>query len=61
MGDDSANSFPQNYLDYEKKVRKGHHGKTATLWVSVIGHLRLIMMLQYFVKTNNLILIPQMK
>ena len=47
--DDSANAFLQKYLNYEEKFRKGHLGKTATFWLSVIDHSRLIMMLQYSV------------
>ena len=43
----------QQYAIYEEKVRKGHLGKTATFWFSVIEHARLILMLQYVVKTNN--------
>lgn len=41
---------------YENKVLTGHLGKTATFWLSVINHTRLILMLQYSVKTNNLAL-----
>lgn len=46
----------ENYVAYENKVRAGHLGKTATFWLSVIDHIRLILMLQYSVKTNNLAL-----
>lgn len=44
----------ENYVAYEEKVRNGHLGKTAQFWISVIDHARLILMLQYAVKTNNL-------
>lgn len=46
----------EKYVAYEDKVRAGHLGKTATFWISVIDHTRLILMLQYSVKTNNLAL-----
>ena len=41
------------YTTYEDRVRNGHLGKTATFWMSVIEHARLLFMLQYAVKTNN--------
>ena len=43
----------EKYTTYEDRVRNGHLGKTATFWMSVIEHARLIFMLQYAVKTNN--------
>ena len=44
----------KKYLEYEEKIRQGHLGKTATIWLSVVDHSRLIiMMLQYAAKTNN--------
>ena len=42
------------YRAYEEKVRKGHLGKTAVLWLSFIDHGRLLNMLLYSVKVNNL-------
>ena len=46
----------QKYLAYEEQVRNGNLSKTATFWLSVIDHTRLILMLLYSVKTNNLAL-----
>ena len=43
----------EKYTTYEDRVRNGHLGKTATFWMSVIEHARLLFMLQYAVKTNN--------
>ncbi|XP_063959228.1 uncharacterized protein LOC135154916 [Lytechinus pictus] len=54
MQDASTSTMLEKYVTYEDKVRKGHLGKTATFWLSVIDHTRLILMLQYSVKTNNL-------
>ena len=47
--DDSANAFLQKYLDYEEKVRKAYLGQTSIFWLSVTGHSRLLMILQYSV------------
>ena len=44
----------RQYLDYQGKVRKGHLGKTAVFWLSVMDHSRLGFMLIFSVKTNNL-------
>ena len=46
----------EKYGAYENQVRAGYLGKTAAFWLSVIDHTRLILMLQYSVKTNNFIL-----
>ena len=54
IDDPSANTFMQKYLEYEEMVRNGHLGKTAIYWLIVIDHSRLILMLQYSVKTSNL-------
>lgn len=43
----------QNYTSYEDRARNGHLGKTAKFWLSVIEHVRLLLMLQYSVKKNN--------
>ena len=43
-------------MAYEEKVCAGHLGKTATFWLSVIDNTRLVLMLLYSVKTNNLAL-----
>ena len=56
LQDPSTLAILQKYVAYEDKVRKGHLGKTARFWLSVIDHTRLILMLQYSVKTNNLAL-----
>ena len=41
------------YTAYEDKVRAGHLGKTAAFWITIIDHARLVLSLQYSVKTNN--------
>jgi len=56
LQDPSTLTILEKYVTYEDKVRAGHLGKTATFWLSVIDHSRLILMLQYSVKTNNLAL-----
>lgn len=54
MQDPGTLSILEKYVAYEHKVRQGHLGKTAMFWMSVIDHTRLILMLQYSIKTNNL-------
>ena len=54
LQDPSTLTILERYTSYENQVRNGHLGKTATFWLSVIEHTRLILMLQYSVKTNNL-------
>ena len=44
----------EKYLASEDKVRSGHLGKTASFWFNVIENTRLIIMLQFSIKTNNL-------
>ncbi|CAH1773854.1 unnamed protein product [Owenia fusiformis] len=56
LKDPSTLTILEKYVSYEDKVRDGHLGKTATFWMSVIDHIRLLLMLQYAVKTNNLAL-----
>ena len=46
----------QKYMTYEEQVRNDHLNKTITFWLSVIDHTRLILMLLYFIKINNLAL-----
>ena len=41
-------------MKFEEKVRTGLLGKTATFWFGFIEHARLIFMLIYSVKSNNL-------
>ena len=53
MYDPSTSIILEKYQAYEDKVRAGHLGKTATFWISVIDHTRLILMLLYAVKTKN--------
>lgn len=53
LQDPSTLIILERYASYEARVRKGHLGKTATFWLSVIEHTRLILMLQFSVKTNN--------
>ena len=45
----------EKYGAYQNLVRAGNLGKTAAFWLSMKDHTRLILMLQYSVKTNNLI------
>lgn len=56
LHDPSTLTILEKYEAYEDKVRTGHLGKTAKFWLSVIDHTRLILMMQYVVKTNNLAL-----
>ena len=42
------------FVKFEEKVRTGRLGKTATFWFGFIEHARLIYMLIYSVKINNL-------
>ena len=44
----------QKCSEFEEKIRQGHLGKTATFWFSFIEHTRLVSMMLYAVKTNNL-------
>ena len=53
LQDASTLNIIQQYLEYQDKVRKGHLGKTAAFWLSVMDHQRLVFMLIYAVKTNN--------
>ena len=53
MHDPSTCIILDKYQAYEDKVRAGHLGKTATFWISVIDHTRLILMLLYAMKSNN--------
>ena len=53
IDDPSTLELLDKYIAYEDKVRDGHIGKTAVFWISVIDHTRLLLMLQYSVKTNN--------
>jgi len=53
LQDPSTLTVLEKYVSYEARVRSGHLGKTATFWLSVIQHTRLILMLQFSVKTNN--------
>ena len=53
LQDASTLTILERYVSYKAWVRKGHLGKTATFWLSVIEHTHLILMLQISVKTNN--------
>ena len=53
LQDTSTMSIIQKYLEYQDMVRKGHLGKTAKFWLSVMDHQRLVFMLLFAVKTNN--------
>ncbi len=54
LQDPSTLSIISNYVKFEEKVRTGLLGKTASFWFGFIDHARLILMLIYSVKTNNL-------
>ena len=54
LKDPSTLTIIRQYLNYQDKVRKGHLGKTAVFWLSVMDHSRLVFMLLFSVKTNNL-------
>lgn len=56
LQDPSTLAILEKYVAYEDKVCAGHLSKTAIFWLSVIDHTRLILMLQYSVKMNNLAL-----
>ncbi|KAH3851817.1 hypothetical protein DPMN_094303 [Dreissena polymorpha] len=56
LNDQSLMDCIDQYIRFEESVRTGVLGKTATFWLSVVDHLRLVMMLLYSVKTNNLML-----
>ncbi|KAF3859040.1 hypothetical protein F7725_021439, partial [Dissostichus mawsoni] len=43
-----------DYLQYQDKVRRGHLGKTGMFWLSMMDHARLVFMMDFAVKTNNL-------
>ena len=42
------------YVNCQQKVRQWHFGKTGVFWFSVIDHARLVFMMDYAVKTNNI-------
>ena len=46
----------ERYIQFQKKVRNGHLGKTAIFWLSVIDHARNVFMMNFAVKTNNFVL-----
>ena len=56
LQDPSTFTILEKYVTFEEKVHAGLLGKTATFWLNVIEHTRLLLMLQYAVKTNNLTL-----
>ena len=56
LQDRDACAILAKYTAYEDKVRAGHLGKTAAFWITIIDHARLVLLLQYSVKTNNLTL-----
>ena len=41
--DPSTQSLIKMYLQYEEMVLKGHLGKTATFWLSIVNHTGLIL------------------
>ena len=53
LEDPSTPIIPEKYVAYENRVRAVYLYNTAAFLLNVIEHTR---MLQYFVKTNNLIL-----
>ena len=53
LQDPSTLIMLERYVIFEDKVHAGFLGKTATFWLSVIDHTRLIIMLQYAVKSNG--------
>ncbi|KAL7407118.1 hypothetical protein ABVT39_003386 [Epinephelus coioides] len=54
MQDTSTVTIINKYIEFEDKVSANHLGKTGNLWFGFIKHIRLILMLIYSVKTNNL-------
>lgn len=56
LKDPSTIAILDQFAVFQDKVRKGHLGKTAEFWMSVINHTHLIVMPQFSVKTNNLAL-----
>ncbi|XP_060552961.1 uncharacterized protein LOC132714190 [Ruditapes philippinarum] len=59
LDDQSVTDFIDQYISFEDSVRHGELGKTAMFWLSVVDHARLVLMLLYAVKTNNLDLFHQ--
>lgn len=53
LADQSTRQMLDGYIKYQQKVRQGHLGKTATFWLSVMDHCRLVFMMLHAVKTNN--------
>ena len=53
LDDESTNNIRQEYIDFQKQVRKGHLGKTARFWISFMDNAKLVIMLIYAVKTNK--------
>ena len=54
LQDASTLNVIHQYIIYQERVRKGHLGKTAVYWMSVMDHQRLLFMMMYAVKTRNL-------
>ncbi|XP_049455367.1 uncharacterized protein LOC125902797 isoform X2 [Epinephelus fuscoguttatus] len=54
MQDTSTVTIINKYIEFEDKVGANHLGKTGNFWFGFIKHVRLILMLIYSVKTNNL-------
>ena len=48
LQDPSTLTILERYASYENQVRNGHLGKTATFWLSVIEHTRLILIVAVF-------------
>ena len=54
LKDPTTLNIINKYKQHEDKVRMGHLGKTSEIWLSFIDHSRLIFMLLYSVKVNDL-------
>ena len=54
LKDPTTLNIINKYKQYEDKVRMGHLGKIAQFWLSFIDHSRLIFMLLYSIKVNDL-------
>ena len=56
LGDASLQTFLTAYMKFHKLVRNGDFGKTAQFWMSFLDHARLVFLLLWAIKTNNLLL-----
>jgi len=56
LDDTSYIKLLHKWIRYENEVRSGKLGKTAQFWMQFIDHARLILLMLFSIKTNNLTL-----